>query len=77
LIDSHFYCFKDENEERSSVGVDYLNGEEPEWLAESVAQSFEILNNDAARLKCLSSALTRRCIQQALGADSPVSGLYS
>jgi hypothetical protein len=51
LIDSHFYCFKYENEERSSVGVDYLNGEEPEWLAESVEGFFEILNNDAARLK--------------------------
>ena len=51
LIDSHFYCFKYENEERSSVGVDYLNGEEPEWLAESVEGFFEILINDAARLK--------------------------
>ena len=51
LIDSHFYCFRYENEERSSVGVDYLNGEEPELLAESVEEFFEILNNDAVRLK--------------------------
>ena len=51
LINSHFYCFKYENEERSSVGVDYLNGEEPEWLAESVDGFFEILNSDAARLR--------------------------
>jgi len=51
LIDSHFYCFKYENEDRSSVAVDYLNGEVPELLAESVQEFFEILNNDAARLR--------------------------
>jgi hypothetical protein len=51
LIDSHFYCFKYETEERSSVGVDYLNGEEPEIVAASVEEFFEILNGDAARLK--------------------------
>jgi len=49
-IDSHFYCFKYENEERSLVGVDYLNGEEPEILAGSVQEFFEILNQNAARL---------------------------
>jgi hypothetical protein len=51
LIGSHLYCFKYENEERSSVGVDYLDGEEPELLAESVEEFFEFLNNDAARLR--------------------------
>ena len=51
LIDSHFYCFKYEDEERSSVRVDYLNGEEPELLTGSVLEFFEIFNNDAARLE--------------------------
>ena len=50
LIDSHFYCFKYESEEKSSVGVDYLNGDEPELVAASVEEFFEILNCDAARL---------------------------
>jgi hypothetical protein len=51
LINSHFYCFKYENEERSSVAVDYLDGTEPETLAGSVQEFFEMLNNDAARLR--------------------------
>lgn len=51
LIDSHLYCFKYENEERSSVAVDYLSGEEPEVLAGSIQEFFEILNQDAARLR--------------------------
>ena len=51
LIDSHFYCFKYENEARSSVGVDYLNGEEPELVAGSVEEFFEILESDAAKLR--------------------------
>ena len=50
LIDSHFYCFQYENEERSSVALDYLNGEEPELLARSFEEFFEMLNHDAARL---------------------------
>lgn len=50
LIDSHLYCFKYESPERSSVAVDYLNGEEPELVAESVEQFFMILNCDAAKL---------------------------
>lgn len=51
LINSHFYCFMYENEETSLVGVDYLMGEEPEVLAGSVEEFFEILNEDAARLE--------------------------
>jgi hypothetical protein len=51
LIDSHFYCFQYENEKRSAVAVDYFNGEEPELLAGSVEEFFEILNNDAVRLR--------------------------
>jgi hypothetical protein len=51
LIDSHLYCFKYETEEKSSVGIDYLNGEEPELVAASVDEFFEILNGDATKLK--------------------------
>jgi hypothetical protein len=51
LIDSHLYCFKYETEENSSVGVDNLNGEEPELVAASVEEFFEILNGDATKLK--------------------------
>lgn len=50
LCDSQLYCFKYLNEEHSSVCVDYLNGNEPELLAGSVEEFFEILNNDPARL---------------------------
>lgn len=53
LIDSHFYCFKYETEERSSVVVDYFNGEEPELVAASVEEFFEIFVSDAARLMML------------------------
>lgn len=51
LIDSHFYCFKYETEEASSVRVDYLNGVEPELVAGSVEEFFEILNDDAIKIK--------------------------
>ena len=50
LIDSHLYCFRYENQERSSVVVDYVNGEEPELVAESVEEFFKLLNCDAAKL---------------------------
>ena len=50
LIDSHLYCFRYENHERSSVVVDYVNGEEPELVAESVEEFFKLLNCDAAKL---------------------------
>jgi hypothetical protein len=33
------------------VGVDYLNGEEPELVAASVEEFFKILNGDATKLK--------------------------
>jgi hypothetical protein len=42
LIHSHLYCFKYENDERSSVCVDYFNGEEPEPVAGSVREFFEL-----------------------------------
>lgn len=40
LIDSQLYCFRYENQERSSVVVDYVNGKEPELVAESVEEFF-------------------------------------
>ncbi len=51
LIDSHLYCFKYETEMTSSVGVDYLNGEEPELVAASVEEFFELLHGDVTKLK--------------------------
>jgi hypothetical protein len=42
LIDSHLYCFKYENDERSSVCIDYFNGEEPERVTGSVDEFFEL-----------------------------------
>jgi hypothetical protein len=56
FIDSHLYCFMYQNEEKSSVGVDYLNGEEPELVAASVQEFFELLDSDAARLRMFASA---------------------
>ena len=50
LINSHLYCFRYENKERSSVVVDYGNDEEPELVAESVEEFFKILNGDATKL---------------------------
>ena len=49
LINSHLYCFRYENEERSSVCVDYFDGNEPEVLADSVEEFFELyLKNQGA-----------------------------
>jgi hypothetical protein len=50
LIDSHLYCFRYENQERSSVVVDYVNGEEPDLVTESVEEFFRLLNCDAEKL---------------------------
>jgi hypothetical protein len=50
LIQSHLFCFKYENQERSSVLVDHVNGEEPTLVAESVEEFFTILKSDAAKL---------------------------
>jgi hypothetical protein len=51
LIDSHLYCFKYENDERSSVCVDYFNGEEPEQVASSVNEFFELYLKSAKDLE--------------------------
>lgn len=42
LIDSHLYCFRYESDDRSSVCVDYFNGEEPALVADSVSEFFEL-----------------------------------
>jgi hypothetical protein len=41
MIDAYRYCFKYENAENSSVYVDWLNGEEPELVANSMDEFFE------------------------------------
>jgi hypothetical protein len=42
LIDSHLYCFRYENDERSSVCIEYCNGDEPKQVAGSVNEFFEL-----------------------------------
>lgn len=42
LINSRFYCFKYENEETSAVYVDFLNGDEPQCLAATLSEFFEL-----------------------------------
>jgi hypothetical protein len=53
LIDSHLYCFKYNDEESSSVCVDYFDGEEPECVAESVAEFFELYLRSPEKLDVL------------------------
>ncbi len=50
LIHSHLYCFRYENDERSSVCIDYFNGEEPERIADSVSEFFELYLKSPERL---------------------------
>lgn len=49
-INAHFYCFKYRDEKTSAVAVDWLNGEEPELVAPSVEEFFELLASDAEKL---------------------------
>lgn len=51
LIDSHFYCFRYENDERSSVCVEYFNREEPKPLAESVSDFFDLYLKSPGQLE--------------------------
>ena len=53
LINSHLYCFKYDNEESSSVCVDYFDGEEPECVAKSVAEFFELYLKSPEKLAML------------------------
>lgn len=42
LIHSHCYCFRYEDDGRSSVCVEYFDGSEPERIADSVAEFFHL-----------------------------------
>jgi hypothetical protein len=42
LIDSHFYCFKYESNQFSSVCIEYFDGKQPERVAETVDEFFEL-----------------------------------
>jgi len=50
-INAHLYCFQYENEEKSSVSIDYVNGKEPESVAGSVEEFFEVFNKEAGKLR--------------------------
>jgi hypothetical protein len=50
LINSHFYCFRYENPEESAVCIDYFNGEEPEAVARSVDEFFDLYVNHHGKL---------------------------
>lgn len=51
LIDSHLYCFKCEGDERSSVCIDYFNGEEPERVADNIDEFFNVYLRNPRRLE--------------------------
>ena len=51
LINSHFYCFRCENDSTSSVCIDYFDGNEPEKLTDSVIEFFELLVRDSGSLQ--------------------------
>lgn len=42
LINSHFYCLRYEREEVSSVYVDYFNGDEPQRVADTLSEFFDL-----------------------------------
>ena len=50
LIHSHLYCFRYEDEGRSSVLMDYSSDEEPELLAGSVREFFELYLTNPGKL---------------------------
>ena len=50
LIHSHLYCFRYEDEWRSSVLVDYSSDEEPELLAGSVSEFFGLYLRNPGKL---------------------------
>jgi len=51
LIDSHLYCFKYENPERSAVCIDYFNGQEPRIVSKSVSEFFDLYVRDSDSLE--------------------------
>ena len=50
LIHSHLYCFRYEDEGRSSVYMDYSSDEDPERLAGSVSEFFELYLTNPGKL---------------------------
>jgi hypothetical protein len=50
LIESHLYCFKYETPERSSVCIDYFNGQEPRVVSNTVSEFFDLYVRDAESL---------------------------
>ena len=50
LIHSHLYCFRFEDEGRSSVFMDYSSDEVPERLAGSVSEFFELYLTNPGKL---------------------------
>jgi len=50
-INAQLYCLKYENDEQSSVAIDYVNGNEPKTVARSLDEFFQVFNSDAAKLK--------------------------
>jgi hypothetical protein len=51
LIASHFYCFRYQSEQLSSVCVDFLNEQEPKIVAASVAEFFDLCVRDPGKLE--------------------------
>lgn len=51
LINTHCYCFKYLDEDKSSVHVDFYNGEEPKLVADSVTEFFRLYLTDPERLE--------------------------
>jgi hypothetical protein len=45
-LDSHFYCFRYESIDRSSVWIDHFDYVPPEKVADSVAEFFELMLKD-------------------------------
>ena len=50
MIDAYRYCFKYEDAENSSVYVDWLNGELPELVANSMDEFFEYYLESPAKI---------------------------
>jgi hypothetical protein len=50
MIDAYRYCFKYEGADNSSVCVDWLNGEEPERVANHVNEFFTLYLEDPAKI---------------------------
>jgi hypothetical protein len=51
LIDSHLYCFRYENNETSSVCIEYGDGHEPKRVAGSVNEFFELYLRNPSSLE--------------------------